>query len=90
MEFYVTFKEEQKFSKKELKKLSKNFEKMLDISIPVPRDFERRTAEEYEAYKQSFQYQLKNKIIPGSGRTCGGRNRPGCSRRFSRCGGPFR
>ena len=26
MEFYVTFKEEQKFSKKELKKLSKNFE----------------------------------------------------------------
>ena len=26
MEFYVTYKEEQKFTKKELKKLSKNFE----------------------------------------------------------------
>nr|MCR4953763.1 tetratricopeptide repeat protein [Treponema sp.] len=39
-------------------------EKMLDISIPVPRDFEHRTAEEYEAYKKSIQYQLRNKIIP--------------------------
>ena len=57
--------------KKVLKKVSARqlaaeLEKMLDISIPVPRDFERRTAEEYEAYKQSFQYQLKNKIIPGA------------------------
>lgn len=48
------------------RQLASELEKMLDISIPVPRDFERRTAEEYEAYKQSFQYQLKNKIIPGS------------------------
>lgn len=40
-------------------------EKMLDVSIPVPRDFEHRTAEEYEAYKKSIQYQLRNKIIPG-------------------------
>lgn len=40
-------------------------EKMLDTSIPVPRDFEHRTAEEYEAYKKSVSYQLKNKIIPG-------------------------
>jgi len=40
-------------------------EKMLDISIPVPRDYEHRTAEEYEAYKKSLSYQLKNKIIPG-------------------------
>lgn len=40
-------------------------EKMLDTSIPVPRDFEHRTAEEYEAYKKSLSYQLKNKIIPG-------------------------
>ena len=57
--------------KKVLKKVSARqlaaeLEKMLDISIPVPRDFERRTAEEYEAYKQSFQYQLKNKIIPAA------------------------
>ena len=40
-------------------------EKMLDTSIPVPRDFEHRTAEEYEAYKKSLSYQLRNKIIPG-------------------------
>ncbi|MCQ2597365.1 MAG: hypothetical protein MJ181_05895 [Treponema sp.] len=39
-------------------------EKMLDISIPVPRNYEQRTAEEYEAYKKSLSYQLKNKIIP--------------------------
>ena len=40
-------------------------EKMLDTSIPVPRDYEHRTAEEYAAYKKSIQYQLRNKIIPG-------------------------
>ncbi len=46
--------------------LASELEKMLDVAIPVPRDFERRTAEEYEAYKASFQYQLSNKIIPGA------------------------
>ena len=40
-------------------------EKMLDTSIPIPRDFEHRTAAEYEAYKKSLSYQLRNKIIPG-------------------------
>lgn len=40
-------------------------EKMLDTSIPVPRDFEHRTAEEYEAYKKSISYQLRNRILPG-------------------------
>lgn len=48
------------------RQLASELEKMLDIAIPVPRDFEKRTAEEYEAYKNSFQYQLKNRIIPGS------------------------
>lgn len=48
------------------RQLASELEKMLDITILVPRDFERRTAEEYEAYKASFQYQLKNKIIPGT------------------------
>lgn len=48
------------------RQLASELEKMLDIAIPVPRDFERRTAEEYEAYKSSFQYQLSNKIIPGA------------------------
>ena len=48
------------------RQLASELERMLDISILVPRDFERRTAEEYEAYKTSFQYQLRNKIIPGA------------------------
>lgn len=48
------------------RQLAAELEKMLDIPIPVPRDFERRTAEEYEAYKKSFQYQLRNRIIPAT------------------------
>ncbi|MDY2924298.1 MAG: hypothetical protein SOT15_05290 [Treponema sp.] len=44
--------------------LASHLEKILDISLPVPRDFEHRTVEEYEAYKASFEYQLKNRIIP--------------------------
>ncbi|MBQ9238267.1 MAG: hypothetical protein IJ191_03000, partial [Treponema sp.] len=46
------------------RQVAAHLERMLDISIPVPRDFERRTAAEYEALKSSFQYQLKNKIVP--------------------------
>lgn len=46
--------------------LAAELEKMMDISLPVPRDFERRSAEEYELYKQSLEYQLKNRIIPGA------------------------
>lgn len=48
------------------RQLASTLEKMLDTSIPVPRDFEHRTAEEYEAYKKSLSYQLRNKIIPGA------------------------
>jgi tetratricopeptide (TPR) repeat protein len=47
------------------RQVASHLEKMLDISITVPRDFERRTAAEYDAYKVSLQYQLRNKIIPG-------------------------
>ncbi|MBQ7157890.1 MAG: hypothetical protein IJS09_00485 [Treponema sp.] len=46
------------------RQLAGHLEKLLDISIDVPRDFERRSVAEYEAYKQSFQYQLKNRILP--------------------------
>ena len=46
------------------RQLAAELEKMLDIHLEVPRDYERRTAAEYEQYKQSFEYQLKNKIIP--------------------------
>ena len=47
------------------RQVAATLEKMLDISIPVPRDFEHRTAEEYEAYKKSLSYQLRNKVLPG-------------------------
>lgn len=46
--------------------LASDIEKMLDITLEVPRDFERRSAAEYEAYKKSMEYQLKNRIIPGA------------------------
>ncbi|MGI5117020.1 periplasmic flagellar collar protein FlcA [Treponema sp. SP13] len=47
------------------RQVASSLEKMLDIAIPVPRDFERRTVAEYNAYKASLQYQLRNRIIPG-------------------------
>ena len=48
------------------RQLASHLEKMLDISLSVPRDFEKRTADEYEAYKKSLKYQLKNRIIPAA------------------------
>ncbi len=48
------------------RQLATQLEKILDISISIPRDFERRSFAEYEAYKQSFQYQLRNRIIPAA------------------------
>lgn len=48
------------------RQIAAQLEKMLDISIDIPRDFEHRSYEQYEAYKSSFQYQLKNRIIPAA------------------------
>ncbi len=48
------------------RQVASHLEKMLDIAIPVPRDFERRSVAEYEAYKKSFQYQLRNRILPAA------------------------
>ncbi|MBP3367199.1 MAG: hypothetical protein J6K96_09495 [Treponema sp.] len=48
------------------RQVAAELEKLLDISLYVPRDFERRSAAEYEAYKKSVEYQLKNRIIPGA------------------------
>lgn len=48
------------------RQLASKLEKMMDIQLDVPRDFEMRTASEYEAYKQSVEYKLKNQIIPGA------------------------
>lgn len=46
------------------RQVSAYLSKYLDISVDVPRDFERRTAEQYETYKKSLEYQLKNRILP--------------------------
>lgn len=48
------------------RQIASDLEKMLDITLDVPRDYERRTAEEYDAYKKSVEYQLKNRILPGA------------------------
>ena len=48
------------------RQVASELEKLLDISLEVPRDYEKRSAAEYEAYKKSIEYQLKNKIIPGA------------------------
>ena len=48
------------------RQVASELEKLLDISLDVPRDFERRSSAEYEAYKKSIEYQLKNRIIPSA------------------------
>ncbi|MCM1320895.1 MAG: hypothetical protein NC041_01820 [Bacteroides sp.] len=50
--------------KQTARQVAAHIEKYLDIHISVPRDFERRTAAQYEEYKSSIEYQLKNKIVP--------------------------
>lgn len=57
---------EKVLKKTSARQLATQLEKILDISINIPRDFERRSYAEYEAYKQSFSYQLKNRIIPAA------------------------
>lgn len=49
-----------------VRKIASELEKMLDVSLPIPKDFEKRSSEEYDAYKSSFEYQLRNRIIPGA------------------------
>lgn len=48
------------------RQLAGYLEKMFDISVSVPLNYERRTAEQYEIYKTSLEYNLKNRIIPGA------------------------
>ena len=47
-----------------LKKVASKLSEILEKPIPIPKGFERKTAEEYEAEKKSFKYQLRHKIIP--------------------------
>ena len=46
------------------RQLATQVEKLVDKSIPVPLNYEKRTVAEYDAYRQSFEYNLKNKILP--------------------------
>ncbi|MBO4509158.1 MAG: tetratricopeptide repeat protein [Spirochaetaceae bacterium] len=39
-------------------------ESLVDYAIQVPANFEKRTVAEYEEYKKSLEYRLKNRIIP--------------------------
>ncbi|MDR1785484.1 MAG: hypothetical protein LBR23_03350 [Spirochaetaceae bacterium] len=48
------------------RQVASQLEKYTDTVIVIPRDFEKRTAAEYERYKRSLEYQLKNRILPGA------------------------
>lgn len=39
-------------------------ESLVDYAIPVPANYEKRTVAEYEEYKKTLEYRLKNRIIP--------------------------
>jgi len=47
-----------------LKKVASKLSEILEKPIPIPKGFERKTAEEYEAEKHSFKYKLRHKIVP--------------------------
>ena len=49
-----------------LKKVARIMEDRLNRSIPIPKDFEKKTAAEYEQEKSSLRYVLFNKIIPAA------------------------
>ena len=46
------------------RQIASQLDREMEIHVDVPRDYERRTAEEYENYKQSLEYKIKNQIIP--------------------------
>ncbi len=47
-----------------LKKIASKLSEILEKPIPIPKGFERKTAEEYEEEKRSFKYKLRHKIVP--------------------------
>ncbi|MDR3284929.1 MAG: hypothetical protein LBS97_07115 [Treponema sp.] len=46
------------------RQLANHLQKLIGISVSVPRDFEHRSIDWQQAYRQTLEYQLKNKIIP--------------------------
>ena len=55
---------EKVLQKSTARQVSSFMSKYLDIYVDVPRDFEKRSVEQYAAYKQSLEYQLKNRLVP--------------------------
>jgi tetratricopeptide (TPR) repeat protein len=49
-----------------VKKIARSLEHYLDRSIPIPKDYRRKTAEEYEREKSSLRYIFFNKILPAT------------------------
>lgn len=47
-----------------VQKLAHYMGNLLDKHIDVPRNYDKRTAAQYEAYKKTAEYQLKNRILP--------------------------
>ncbi len=67
------FKEEENINlirmiikKPPVRQLASHVGKMLDKHIEVPRNYEKRTAAQYEAYKATAEYQIKNRILPAA------------------------
>ncbi|ULQ59343.1 tetratricopeptide repeat protein [Brucepastera parasyntrophica] len=47
-----------------IRKIARKLENILERSIPIPKDFEKKSVEEYELEKSSFKYIFLNKILP--------------------------
>ncbi len=47
-----------------VRKIARTLEGILDRSIPVPKDFEKKTVAEYELEKSSLRYVFVNRILP--------------------------
>jgi tetratricopeptide (TPR) repeat protein len=49
-----------------VKKIARTMEDLLSRSIPIPKDFEKKSVEEYEREKSSLKYVLMNRILPAA------------------------
>ena len=47
-----------------VRKIARNLEHLLDRSISIPKDYEKKTAADYEKEKSSLKYVVLNKILP--------------------------
>ncbi len=49
-----------------VKKVARTMEDLLSRSIPIPKDFEKKSVEEYEREKSSLKYVFMNRILPAA------------------------